>query len=148
MDCAVAEALNRGPRGMPGVGEVSQRVILVVEDDPDVRELLERVLTLNSGGRFVVETVASAPEALSRIGARDYALILTDFRMPRADGVDLARAVRGRHPRTPTMIVTAYPDDEKVHAASRRGDVNRVFAKPWRIVDLMEAIEALTRTGA
>lgn len=119
--------------------------VLVVDDDPHVRAALKRVLThpLNRG-RIEVDAVGGADEAFERLEGERYSLILSDFRMPGRDGVDLLRAARASHPATLGVIVTAFPQDEKVIRARAEGQVAMIIAKPWRMLDVIDTVNYLT----
>jgi len=102
---AVEEAPASGSAPLP---TDSPTTLLVVEDDSDVRQLLEDVLTFK-GHRVV--TANNGREALARYASqrRDIGLVLTDQMMPEMGGVDLARAL-GAGPSPPSVVVlTGYP---------------------------------------
>lgn len=124
----------------------ARRRILVVDDEPAVRELLKRVLARAMGVAAVeVDTAASADEALARLASVKYSLILSDFRMPGRDGVELVDAARQLQPATPAAIVTAFPEAERVMQAHEEGRVATVIQKPWNIIQLLETVDHLTR---
>lgn len=75
--------------------------ILVVDDDPDVAELV--VLVLQRDG-FEVEAVYSGREALERLAAQSYALIICDLVIPEMNGVEVYRALQHRPEPHPRML--------------------------------------------
>jgi len=80
--------------------------ILIVDDDSSIRTLLSVVAT-----RAGVESdvAADGAEALDKIGATRYDLIVLDLQMPRMNGFDLVRALRGMEPRPAVIVLTALP---------------------------------------
>ena len=81
--------------------------LLVVEDDADIRQLLE--LMLRSGGH-PVETADDGPTALRLASRSRPRLVITDLRMPAMDGIELIRELRRRETlaRVPVIIFTAF----------------------------------------
>jgi two-component system response regulator PilR (NtrC family) len=92
--------------------------VLVIDDEADLRELIE--LTLIGMGLDVdcAATVAEARRLLARGG---YALCLTDMRLPDGDGIDLVAVVARDHPGTPVAVITAYGSAENAVAALKAG---------------------------
>ena len=94
----------------PGSGEVitprkattGERTILVVDDEPDIREALTEIL---AGAQHRVVTASSGREALERIAADHYDAILTDIRMPDLDGRVLYQEIERRWPRQAARVV-------------------------------------------
>ena len=70
-------------------------LILVVDDDPGVRPLIADVLALDG---HEVDTATNGWEALDRVAARSYDLVVSDLRMPELDGVGLYRELARRYP--------------------------------------------------
>src|SRR5438034_5595256 len=68
-----------------------------------------------------VETADSAAAALDRIAARDYDAIVTDLKMPGMDGLGLLAEIRTRRPDTPTLVITAYGENDLIVGALRGG---------------------------
>ena len=91
---------------------------LVVDDEPDIRELLE--LTL---GRMGIETV-SAPDLDSArriLERRTFGLCLTDMRLPDGNGIELVKLIQRLHPQTPVAVITAYGSMESAIEALKAG---------------------------
>jgi DNA-binding response OmpR family regulator len=81
--------------------------VLVVDDDPDLREFLRLMLT--SMG-FEVSSAANGREALDVMDGHDPDLILLDMKMPVMNGWEFCRALEGRGVRPPIVVLTAAPD--------------------------------------
>ncbi|HHH37573.1 MAG TPA: response regulator, partial [Epsilonproteobacteria bacterium] len=78
--------------------------VLMVEDDPDITELLEEYL-----GRYGIEllSVSSPSVGLEKLQLERYDLMLIDLGLPEMDGLDLCRIVKERYPKLPIIISTA-----------------------------------------
>src|SRR5438094_7027076 len=87
------------------VGPTEQAKILVVEDDPDIRKILE--LFLGEKG-FRVKIADGAPRALELLGEEPIDLILSDVRMPGMSGLDLLRHVKEQDPDIQLVLMSAY----------------------------------------
>ena len=104
--------------------------ILVVDDDPDLREFLQLMLT--SMG-FEVTSAANGHEALDVMKGHDPDLILLDMKMPVMNGWDFCHALEDRDPRPPIIVLTAAPDP-----AARAAEVcaDGWLGKPFEYADL------------
>jgi signal transduction histidine kinase/ActR/RegA family two-component response regulator len=118
--------------------------VLVVDDEPDARELLK--VTLESRDAIVV-TAASADEALERIGAERPDVIVSDIGMPGKDGYALINEVRARPVdaggRTPAIALTAFARSEDRTRAMLAG-FQVHMAKPIAIEELIATVASLT----
>jgi DNA-binding NtrC family response regulator len=109
--------------------------ILVVDDEPSSRELLD--IILNEDG-YETEAVSGGREALDRLAARRFDMVVTDLQMPGMDGLELTQAIRERHPLCEVLILTAFGSQERAHEAGRlQADYLR---KPFDRVDLLHRI--------
>lgn len=111
------------------------RTILLVDD-----ELLVRAATaelLREMGHHVVQA-GSGAEALMLLAADPVDIVVTDYKMPRMTGAELAERIRQRHQGTPVLLITGYTGP-----AEEAPDLPRLD-KPFRRGDLSHAIEALT----
>ena len=84
---------------------MTRPVALVVDDEPDIRTLLEITL-----GRMQVACVSCADlaEARARLAEQRYDVCLTDMRLPDGDGIDLVRLIGERYPDLPVAVITAH----------------------------------------
>ncbi|BAO45276.1 sigma-54-dependent transcriptional regulator [Thiolapillus brandeum] len=91
---------------------------LIVDDEPDIRELLE--LTLQ---RMDIDTVTAADlgQARNALATRNFQLCLADMRLPDGDGIDLVREIHEEHPGTPVAMITAHGNMETAIQALKAG---------------------------
>jgi DNA-binding NtrC family response regulator len=116
--------------------------ILIVEDDDDIREVVEG--TLRELGHDV-SSCADARTALTALEERQYDVLMTDIRMPGTDGLQLCANVVGNYPDLPVVLMTAYGDSAAVVKGLRAGAVD-FLPKPFSLEDLEQAVErALAR---
>ena len=122
-------------------------VILICDDDPDIRASMRRTLR----GYEVVE--ASSPkEAIETLRTRKFDALVSDFSMDAdSDGLDLLQHARVQYPNIVRFLVTGNRDIEVAMRAVNEGAVHRYFLKPWNDDQLRNALEILLRarsTGA
>ncbi|WP_447978447.1 response regulator [Candidatus Nitrospira bockiana] len=102
--------------------------ILAIDDDENfllaLREALER-----SNREVVLETATTAKEGLSLITQRQFDVIVTDFRMPGRDGIELLKEARTLAPGTPVLLLTAYVSAALQQEAAKYG-AYAVLEKP------------------
>jgi CheY-like chemotaxis protein len=119
--------------------------VMVVEDEPDALDLLERVL--REAGAEVVAS-RSAEDALERFRGKTVDILVSDIGMPGMDGCELIRHVRAfpddARARVPAIAVSAYARTEDGERALAAG-YQRYIAKPVDVAALIGAIAALTR---
>src|SRR4028118_1297287 len=118
-----------------------QQVALVVEDDPDVRELAATVLEETD---LKVVEASSAEEALQylRGHAEEVALVFADVRLPcLMSGVDLAKTVTSEWPWVRTVLTSGAPLDATDEVP---GEV-RFVPKPWAAMDVLVEAERAVR---
>jgi two-component system, chemotaxis family, chemotaxis protein CheY len=109
--------------------------ILVVEDDENIRELVDVIL---SGAGYQVLTAPDGEAALQVIGSARPDLVLLDMRMPIMDGWEFARRYRARpEPHAPIVVLTAARD-----AAERAAEIhaNGYLGKPFNIEELLTLV--------
>jgi PAS domain S-box-containing protein len=99
-----APGADAGPSWKPSA---SQRTILIVDDEEEIREALAEILT---GARHRVVTASSGREALERMAAEHYDVILTDIRMPDLDGRALYQEIEQRWPGQGARVVFVTGD--------------------------------------
>ena len=88
--------------------------VLVVDDEPDIRELLD--LTLSRMG-LDVTTVEDLTEARQALQDEYFSFCLTDMRLPDGNGLDLVEEISEQYPNLPTAVITAHGKiEDAVHA--------------------------------
>lgn len=120
----------------PGLPQVAQ-LILVVDDDPDIREVVRDIL---EGEGYRVATAANGAEALRVLEQQPAALVLLDMRMPVLNGWDFAAALRARGARTPILVMTAA---QSARRWAEEIGAQGYIAKPFDLSELLTAIERL-----
>jgi signal transduction histidine kinase/FixJ family two-component response regulator len=103
------------------------RTVLIVDDDPDILEVLDmRLATMG----FTVTTTTDPEAALEMIGERRFDLALFDLRMEPLDGIELTRAAHERQSRLPVLIMTAHGTIENAVDAIKDGALDFI-TKPF-----------------
>jgi CheY-like chemotaxis protein len=108
------------------------RLILVVDDEPDVADLFRQQFRKElRDSRFVMEFALSAADALERVHAAEakLILILSDINMPGMSGLDMLPRAKQARPDVPVIMITAYGDDETRRKAAEAGAAG-LFTKP------------------
>ena len=123
---------------------MTQARILVVDDDPKLLRVL--TLRLESEG-FAVTAVASAEDALARLGDVRPQFVLTDLRMPGMDGTTLMTKIQERTPGLPVAILTAHGDIPEAVRATHAGAVD-FLTKPVDRDKLLDCIRRHLDVGA
>lgn len=92
--------------------------ILIVDDEPATRKVMARAL----GAKYECLTAADAEQALKVFGENpDIALVLTDYRMPGMNGVELLAAIKAEHPQVHGILITAFGEIELAVEAMKQG---------------------------
>jgi two-component system response regulator (stage 0 sporulation protein F) len=110
--------------------------ILVVDDDPEMRELLLDVLR-NEG--YEAAEAKDGAEAVLALRAREFDIILMDKNMPGPSGLDLLPGFRRVCPRSQVIMMTAFGDVPSYMDAVEKGAVEYLF-KPFRMEEMKAAI--------
>lgn len=120
--------------------ERGSETILVVEDEPAVRRLTERVLA--SAG-YTVLTAAGGEEAMAALDAHEgiVHLLLTDVVMPHTNGQEVARMFTKKSPVTRVLFMSGYTEDAIVHNGVQAGQM-RFLEKPFTMAELTQAVRA------
>lgn len=113
---------------------------LVADDHPAVLEAV--VEFLETGGVEVVARARDGEEALARIVERQPAVALVDVRMPRLDGLEVARRAKREAPRTAVLLYTGYGDRAVLTEALDAG-VGGFVLKEAPLDDLLRAVRAV-----
>lgn len=111
--------------------------ILVVDDEPMVRQLLVKHLTRKG---YSVTEAEDGKKALQLFGENPFDLVLSDVRMPGLDGLALLKAIKEFSPRIPVILISGYGDVETVVDSLKAGAEN-FLAKPLKMDQLSRLVE-------
>ena len=111
--------------------------ILAVDDSPDTLEILRRNLAFRG---FDILTAGGVEEAVRLLNTTPVAMVITDIRMPGADGFDLIRHVRENFKGTEILVITGFPTVEGAVRAVKAG-AEEYLAKPFTDEELFGAVD-------
>jgi two-component system response regulator PilR (NtrC family) len=92
--------------------------ILIVDDDPGIRELMEIMLTQEG---YQVTTVGEPMKAVEMCRKNAFDLVITDLKMPKIDGIEFLKTVKDIHPETIVILITAFASGETAISAMNEG---------------------------
>jgi DNA-binding NtrC family response regulator len=121
--------------------------LLIVEDDPSVRNTIVTFLELEG---YDVDAVSSTREALERLAASSYPIVISDIYLDERTGIDVLHTARSTNPSCAVILMTARGTIETVMAATRGGAFDYI-AKPFeldRMLDTVKRAEAAVTTNA
>ncbi|HRE18001.1 MAG TPA: sigma-54 dependent transcriptional regulator [Rhodocyclaceae bacterium] len=123
-------------------GELNR--VLVVDDEPDIRELID--LTLSRMG-LAADCVGSVAEAKESLAQGDYQLCLTDMRLPDGEGLEVVRYVTEHAGETPVAVITAFGSAENAVAALKAGAFD-YLSKPVGLEQLRVLVKSALKLPA
>jgi DNA-binding NtrC family response regulator len=118
------EALTQAP---PVVAASTTARLLIIDDEPSIRESLEVLLTLEG---FDVTLAIDGKQGLDVLSRNEFDLLLLDLALPGESGIDLLPRITAMHPQLPVIMITAFGTVGNVVDAIRAGAENFV-QKPW-----------------
>jgi len=111
--------------------------ILVVDDDEDIRKVLETIL---GDEGYIVESVDTAKKAIERSEKNFYNLVLIDVRLPDMEGIELLTKMRDTTPKMRKIIITGYPTLQNAIAAVNKG-ADAYVMKPFDMEKVLQIIK-------
>ncbi len=116
---------------------MAKREILIVDDNPNMAALLSEMLDVYDIKSRVTNDGESA---LKLLDEEQFALVITDLKMPRMSGTELLTAIKGKHPETPVVVISGY------NVGTTEGQVvsglaNGFIHKPFKMVDIQSVVE-------
>ncbi|HZV00539.1 MAG TPA: ATP-binding protein [Planctomycetota bacterium] len=125
---------------LPAPERKGTRKVLVVDDDPIVREVATAMLEALG---YSADRVSSAGEALSAVATGLYDLVLTDVVMPDTSGVELQRRLRAERPELQVLLMSGYAQDAFAQHGVSEGDAASLLRKPLTLDALSRAVQSL-----
>ena len=111
---------------------------LIVDDEPDIRELLEITLGRMDIGTKAARDVRSATDLLAE---HEFDLCLTDMHLPDGDGIELVRRINTDHPGLPVAVITAYGSMDNAVSALKAGAFD-YLTKPLSLDQLRTLVKS------
>ena len=110
--------------------------ILVVDDDDVIRDTLCELLSTD----YSCQTANTAEDALVKLEAQGFDVVLTDISMPGLDGKELLEKVLEMYPGTPVIIISGHSDHEQARSLMSRGAFDFLL-KPFRLEIVEESVK-------
>jgi len=118
--------------------------VLLVDDNDSVLRFLVSAFTSN---HCQAKTASTAEQALDLLGDDPYDLVVSDIKMPGLSGLDLLRAIKGKQPGTPVVLITGVPSVNSAVFGLRHGAYD-YLPKPFSVTEVKELIQRLRRDRA
>ena len=117
--------------------------ILVVDDDREVRDMLQRLL---ERAHYDVETAEDGKQALKMFQAKTYDVVITDILMPEKEGIETIIELRKQHSGLKIIAISGGGKGDAGHylQVARAFGADRSFGKPFECSEILQAIEELT----
>jgi DNA-binding NtrC family response regulator len=115
--------------------------LLVIDDEPDMLEFVERV----TRRRYEVTSCSSADEALAALPEATFDVLITDQKMPRVSGLELLERIAGQYPGMVRLLLSGFTDLPALQRAVERGHVHAYVLKPVDSQRLLAAIDQAHR---
>jgi len=117
----------------------ASKKILIVDDNPNMSVLLSDILEIFE---YEGTQAEDGEEALSKLKDDNYAMVFTDLRMPKMDGIDLLKAIKNQHPELPVVVITGYSLGETQNLLlTERAD--GFLNKPFKVNEIKGILEKL-----
>jgi CheY-like chemotaxis protein len=116
--------------------QVTTSRILVVDDEESIRDLCARVLT-RAG--YLVVTVPSGEDALTRLTAEPFDMVISDIRMPGVSGLEVLEQAKAAAPQLRVVLITGFGTSHTLERARQSG-ADRILTKPFNPMELLAAV--------
>jgi DNA-binding NtrC family response regulator len=113
--------------------------ILIVEDERNLARTLAQALRLGSENKFAVEVCESSEDAVLLLHANHYDVLISDLRLPGADGLSLITHAKSKYPEMHTILMTGYGSDEVETKADALTE--GYLTKPFDMLDLLLMVQ-------
>lgn len=114
--------------------------ILLLDDEENILTALKRLLRKKDD--WTLDLFTRAEEAVESLQFQDYAVIVSDYKMPTMDGVTFLQFARQRQPDAIRMILSGHGDRNAMISAINRAEIYRFLSKPWEDYEIEAAIQS------
>lgn len=123
---------------------MSRHAILLVDDEPNVLKAFQRALRKEP---YILLTAQSAEEGLKLLEAREVSLVISDYNMPRMNGLEFLKSIKTQYPHILAIMLTGQAEIQIAVQAINEAGVYKFIQKPWDDQDLkitiLRALESL-----
>ena len=127
-----------------GPTEADKPSLLLVDDEPDILDFLERALRR----RYQVTRFSDPAAALAAVKIRSFDVLITDQKMPGVSGLELLAAVADLQPDTVRVLISGFTDVPEIAQALAVARIHNFVLKPVDSEQLVEAIATATRRAS
>jgi len=113
------------------------RPILIVDDNPNMSSLLSDMLEVFD---YASRRAADGCEALDKLDAEQFSMVITDMRMPNMTGLELLEKIKDKYPKLPVVLISGYSVNEFDDAPSKP---DGFLAKPFMMSDIEKLLNSL-----
>jgi len=113
--------------------------ILLLDDEPNILKSLRRLLKPQG---WQVDTYTQVEDALAALLEHEYAVIVSDYQMPTADGVTYLQFAKQKQPNAIRLVLSAYGDRASMIKAINQAEIYRYLSKPWDDYEVVAAIKS------
>lgn len=116
--------------------------ILIVDDEKEVLNALRTTFERAKQFKSKIITAESSEKAMNILKNQEFDLVLSDYKIPGINGIELLREVKNKYPDTVRMLITGYSDLKTAREAINLAEVNNYLEKPWDNEELRSIIHA------
>ncbi|MGH8352718.1 MAG: response regulator [Pseudomonas sp.] len=113
--------------------------IQLVDDEPQILKSLQRVLRPHN---WEIHAFDDPQVALQALTEHNYAVVISDLRMPQLDGITYLQFAKQRQPRALRMLLTAHGDRLSMMKAINQAEIYRFLSKPWEDYEIETAVRS------
>jgi response regulator RpfG family c-di-GMP phosphodiesterase len=125
---------------------IKSKNILIVDDDPQT--LVSLFLSLKSNDLKPKVVIAKTAEAaLEKFQEQDFALVISDYRLPGMDGINFLSYVKEKYPKTARVLITAFPNSVLKEEAKTKASVDLFVEKPWVTDSIKKLLQEIVETN-
>lgn len=139
-----AELLAQSAPEAPVKAAATENKVLVIDDEVAVNNNIRKILGKK---KYTVDQATTKEEALDKIEAGDFSLVLLDLRIPGVKGLELLAAIREHQPTARVIIITGYASIETAKEAARMGAMD-YLPKPFTPNEIRNATERVMQLAA
>lgn len=121
-----------------------RKIILIIEDDSDIREMLQNFLRIH---KFDSEAVSTGQGAIKKFETKEYDLYIIDYALPDINGFEVYKKLRTIYPSAPVLFYTAFTEHVSLNKCEVKDPFLHVFSKTSSPQALIRGIEILLTNG-